>query len=202
MKNTSKIVLLISLFLLSITLFRCNNNEFEKALFPINPSLKTEVDNKHLITDEESVKYYSNILAVTGEVASPLNLTVDSLKKMTVVTFDSLNIVCQSGAIMNQSKSSRGVLLKDVLNKAGIIQNNHTDRNFYIVARASDGYKATFSWAELFNNPTGEQTYIMFEENNQPVTKKGAMVLNSNHDLKTGPRHVNWLKSIEVYRVD
>lgn len=103
---------------------------------------------------------------------------------------------------MNQSTSSRGVLLKDILNKAGIKQLNHTDRNFYIVARASDGYKATFSWAEIFNNPTGDHTYVTFEENNKPITRKRTMVLNCNTDIKTGPRHVNWLKSIEVKRVD
>ncbi|MEO9004236.1 MAG: hypothetical protein ABI288_05850, partial [Ginsengibacter sp.] len=75
-------------------------------------------------------------------------------------------------------------------------------RNFYIVARASDGYKATFSWAEIFNNPTGENTYIIFEENDKPILKKGAMMLNCNNDIKTGPRHVSWLKSVEVNRVD
>ena len=96
----------------------------------------------------------------------------------------------------------KGVLLKDILSKAKLQQQNHKDRNFYVVARSSDGYKATFSWAELFNNPTGDHTYVIFEENNLPLTKKGAMMLNSNHDIKTGPRHVNWLKTIEVKRVD
>ena len=202
MTQQIKIILSISIFLLSLIFIRCSSNDLHDEPNQNEPISKTEKEGEHSITHEESVKYYNDSLAITGEVEFPLSLTVDSLKQMNVVTFDSLNIVCQSGAIMNQSKSSRGVLLKDVLNKAGIIQNNHTDRNFYIVARASDGYKATFSWAEIFNNPTGDHTYIIFEENNQPITTKGAMVLNCNNDLKTGPRHVNWLKSIEVYRVD
>lgn len=180
----------------------CSNNNQQEVSNQKESSSKMEKENKHSFTAEDGVKFYSKTLAISGDVEFPLSLTVDSLKKMNVVALDSLNIVCQSGAIVNQSVSSRGVLLKDILNKAGIKQLNHADRNFYIVARASDGYKATFSWAELFNNPTGENTYIIFEENNQPITKKGAMVLNCNNDIKTGPRHVNWLKSIEVHRVD
>lgn len=97
-------------------------------------------------------------------------------------------------------KNAKGVLLKDILEKAKIKQNGHKDRNFYIVARASDDYKATFSWAELFNNPTGENVYVLFEENGKPI-KNGEMILICKNDIKTGARHVYWLKSIEVNKV-
>lgn len=202
MKQHIKIIRIVPILILLIIFARCDNSEQLNIINQKEASSKIEKTDKHSFTAEDSVKFYSNTLSVTGDVESHLILMVDSLKKMNVVALDSLNIICQSGAIMNQSKSSRGVLLKDILNKAGIKQLNHKDRNFYIVARASDGYKATFSWAEIFNNTTGENTYIIFEENNHPITKKGAMVLNCNNDIKTGPRHVNWLKSIEVHRVD
>ena len=78
---------------------------------------------------------------------------------------------------LNQlSEEDAAFLLKDILEKAKIKQNGHKDRNFYIVARASDDYKATFSWAELFNNPTGENAYILFEESGKPI-KNGEMIL-------------------------
>lgn len=203
MKQNIKIIITIPLSILLITFTNCSNDVNQKDEHNQKEATsKIEKADNHSVTAEDSVKFYSNTLAVTGKVESPLILTVDSLKKMKVVALDSLNIVCQSGAIMNQSASSRGVLLKDIVNKAGIEQNGHADRNFYIVVRASDGYKATFSWAEIFNNPTGENTYIMFEENNQPIIKNEAMVLNCTNDIKTGPRHVNWVKSIEVNRVD
>ena len=109
-------------------------------------------------------------------------------------------MVCQSGEVKKDDKICKGVLLKDILEKAKIKQNGHKDRNFYIVARASDDYKATFSWAEIFNNPTGENTFVLFEENRKPI-KNGEMILICKNDIKTGPRHVYWLKSIEVYKV-
>lgn len=146
-------------------------------------------------------QYRTHMLEVRGAVVNPLKLTVDSLKQMNVVNLDSFKVVCQSGADMSGNIPFRGVLLKDVLVKAKIIQANHKDRNFYFVARAADNYKATFSWAEIFNNPTGENTYIVFEENGQPVPK-GDFVLNTTNDFTTGPRHVYWLQSIEVYKVE
>ena len=149
----------------------------------------------------DSAKYISKQVEVLGDVEFPLTLTVDSLKGMNVVTPEDFNVVCQSGATLKEDKTCKGVLLKDILEKANIAQSNHKDRNFYIVARASDNYKATFSWAEIFNNPTGENVYVLFEENGEPIKSQGDMILNCKNDIKTGPRHVTWLKSIRVNRV-
>lgn len=166
-----------------------------------NKNSKSENACKLPLTQEDSIANYRGVLTIKGDVEFPLSITVDSLKKMNVVELDSFKVVCQTGATMSQNVSSRGVLLKDILQKAKIIQHNHKDRNFYIVARASDGYMATFSWGEIFNSNTGENTYVIFEENNAPI-RKGAFVLNTLSDIKTGPRHVYWLNSIEVNRVN
>ena len=153
------------------------------------------------ISKEDSAKYISKHVKIKGDIEIPLTLTVDSLKEMNVVTLENSNVVCQSGTTMKKNESCRGVLLKDILEKARIKQNNHKDRNFYIVARATDNYKATFSWAEIFNNPTGENVYVIFEENGLPISNQGEMILICKNDIKTGPRHVYWLESIEIHRV-
>ncbi|WP_299178249.1 molybdopterin-dependent oxidoreductase [uncultured Chryseobacterium sp.] len=140
-------------------------------------------------------------VAVMGDVFKPLTLTVDSLKKMNVKEIKDFDIVSHSGITKEHIKSVKGVLLKEILEKAKISQQDHTDRNFYIVARASDDYKATFSWAELFNNPTGDKTYVVFEKDEKPLKEEGEMILISLSDTKTDTRHVKWLKSIEVTRV-
>ncbi|MCZ2355428.1 MAG: molybdopterin-dependent oxidoreductase [Bacteroidia bacterium] len=151
---------------------------------------------------KDSAKYISKQVTVKGDVEHPLILTVDSLKAMNVATIENFNVICQSGANMKENKTCKGVLLKEILEKAKIVQHNHKDRNFYIVARATDNYKATFSWAEIFNNPTGDNVYILFEENGQPIKEQGDMILICKNDIKTGPRHVYWLKNIEVKRVN
>lgn len=149
----------------------------------------------------DSATMISRNISVGGDVESELLLNVDSLKAMKTVVLRNFKLVCQNGKRTDTFQTMKGVLLKDVLNKAGIKQLNHKDRNFFIVARATDNYKATFSWAEIFNNSTGENTYVLYEENGMPIRNRGDMILVCANDIHTGPRHVMWLKQIEVTRV-
>jgi hypothetical protein len=177
----------------------CNSSKKEDKII-IEKTTSKEKEHHHVLTAADSLKLVNHQIEVKGEVEFPLNLTVDSLRKMTVATISNFKIIGKDGAVKKDDKICKGVLLKDILEKAKIKQNGHKDRNFYIVARASDDYKATFSWAEIFNNPTGKNTYVLFEENGTPV-KNGEMILICKNDIKIGPRHVYWLKSIEVYKV-
>lgn len=155
-----------------------------------------------VIPANDTAKFISKQLIVKGTVTNEILLTVDSLKKMNSVILDSSNVICHSGATTSMYKTRRGVLLKDIIDKAIIKQENHKDRNFIIVARATDNYKATFSWAEIYNNPTGLNTYVLFEEDGKPIQTHGEMKLFCANDIKTGPRQVVWLKSIEISRVN
>ena len=195
---------LITIVMIAITMLQCKKSEATNTAN--NNSAKTsqkhsEEKENHKHDENDDLKYVSKEIKVTGDVLTPLTLTVDSLKKMKVVELKDFKIVCQKGLTKDSVESTKGVLLTDILEKAKIAQQEHKDRNFYIVARASDDYKATFSWAELFNNPTGEKVFVLFEQNGKPLKEKGEMILVSMTDAKTGPRHVKWLKSIEVTRV-
>ncbi len=173
-------------------LLRENNGPSQQALAEAG---------QHAHCGQADPQYVTRQVTVTGDVVHPLVLTVDSLRKMEVTTLRELKIVCQTGMARDSAQTTLGVRLKDILEKATIDQQGHQDRNFYIVARASDNYKATFSWAELFNNPAGEQVYVLFEQDGKPLKEKGEMILVSLSDTRTGPRHVKWLKSIEAQRI-
>lgn len=197
MKTKNYILILLIAFSCSM----CNSSKKEKeTAVSSERAAKADNDKHPVLSAADSLKMVNHEIEVKGDVEFPLQLTVDSLKKMKVVTIDDFKVVCQSGEVKKDDKVCKGVLLKDILEKAKIRQKGHKDRNFYIVARASDDYKATFSWAEIFNNPTGENTFILFEENGKPV-KNGEMIAICKNDIKTGPRHLYWLKSIEVYKV-
>ncbi|WP_291140780.1 molybdopterin-dependent oxidoreductase [Flavobacterium sp. UBA7680] len=195
MKTKNYILILLVAF--SCTM--CNSSKKEDVV-PTEKVSKTDNDKHAVLSAADSLKLVNHEIEVKGDVEFPLQLSVDSLKNMKVITIDNLKITGKNGEVKREVKTCKGVLLKDILEKAKIKQNDHKDRNFYIVARASDDYKATFSWAELFNNPTGENTFVLFEENGKPV-KNGEMILICKNDIRTGPRHVYWLKSIEVYKV-
>lgn len=195
-----KLTNLIAIVMITFTMLQCKKSENEVQNKPKTSQNISEKEN-HKHDDKDDLKCLSKEIKVTGDVVNQLTLTVDSLKTMNVKELNDMKIVCQSGITKDDIKTTKGVLLTDILEKAKIAQQEHKDRNFYIVARASDDYKATFSWAELFNNPTGEKVYVLFEQNGKPLKEKGEMILVSMTDTKTGPRHVKWLKSIEITRV-
>ncbi|KQO29998.1 hypothetical protein ASF10_05705 [Flavobacterium sp. Leaf82] len=195
-----KTPLYILVLFIALTCSMCNTSKKEEVVVTEKTTESQKEDHHVSMSAADSLKLVNHQIEIKGEVEFPIQLSVDSLQKMKVATISNLKITGQNGDVKKNDKTSRGVLLKDILEKVKIKQNGHKDRNFYIVARASDGYKATFSWAEIFNNPTGENTYVLFEENGKPV-KNGEMILICKNDIKTGPRHVYWLKSIEVYKV-
>lgn len=150
----------------------------------------------------DSLPERSYKISVTGDVVRPLQLTVDSLYNMPTDTVTRLVVVCQSGVTTHIRKQCRGVLLRNILHKAGLPQTAHKDRNFYFIARATDHYKATFSWGEIFNHQLGDSVWVLFEEDGLPIKDQGAFVLISASDRKTGPRQVQMLTAIEAHRVD
>ena len=150
---------------------------------------------------QAKTKERSNTVEISGEVLYPKILTVDSLMQMHPVVIKNYHLTKGAGRDSTVFPSSKGVLLKDILSACTIRQTDHKDRNFYLSAYATDGYKATFSWAELFDGITGDNTYIVYEQNHQPIPDdKGAMILICASDYITGVRHVYRLQGIKVCR--
>lgn len=85
------------------------------------------------------------IVTVTGEVTTPLNITLAEYEKYNHVT------------VIRKDKEGKdhiykGVLLNDILQKAGAtLGENLKGANLtkFVLAEASDGYKATFALTEL-----------------------------------------------------
>ncbi len=145
----------------------------------------------------------STQIELMGLVERPLIITLDSLKSLPLQTGGPINIVSTSGQVRKTFQSYRGVLLRDLLDKAHIQMPNQKDKGkYYVVTRATDGYTAVFAHNELFNNPTGKQVLILFEENGKPIAEDGAFVLLTGDDTITGARHVKWLNRIEVRKVE
>jgi hypothetical protein len=141
----------------------------------------------------------SPTLEIKGLVENPQLLQVTDLQKMKIETRQDIKIVSLSGEVKRQIGELKGVLLRDVLEKANIkITNNKGRGKLFIVAKATDGYTAVFAYNDLFNNPTGDNVLLVFEEDQKALDKDGAVVLITTNDKVTGPRHVKWLQSIEV----
>jgi DMSO/TMAO reductase YedYZ molybdopterin-dependent catalytic subunit len=133
----------------------------------------------------------SQELRVTGEVERQLVLSLEGLR----------DIARRRG--LAQSQGYAGVRLSDLLDEARIRSDApRALRRTYVVAIATDGYQAVFSWGELFNSALGREVIVAIERDAAPLRDgEGRFALVSLADLRPGPRHVKWLARIDVRRV-
>ena len=129
----------------------------------------------------------STRVRVSGEVQHELTLGVDDLRHRAVV----------------EERGYSGVRLVDLLREADIRQDaRHALRRTYIMATATDGFQAVFSWSELFNTAVGRGVLVAFERDGAALRDgEGRIALVSLGDERPGTRHVKWLTRIEVRRV-
>jgi hypothetical protein len=74
---------------------------------------------------------------------------------------------------------------------------------YYFVFEATDGYKVVFSWNELFNNPLGEQVYLITSKDEESMEEmEDGILLISKTDIRTRRRHIKNLDKIYVKRVE
>ncbi len=102
---------------------------------------------------------------ITGQVAQEVKFSFTDLQKMPEMEIGSLDISNHAGEKRGTASDMKGVLVKAVLKDLKF--KNETPRQlseFYLTFVASDGYKAVFSWNEIFNSPTGDHLYLVTEK--------------------------------------
>lgn len=142
-------------------------------------------------------------IGVTGEVEHPLTLSVGDLQAFPAAQVVEVAVTRQPAGVGAKPDLYKGVLLRDILAKAVLLTHDHNDvKKMAIIASASDGYAVVFSWSEIFNSPTSDGIIVYFEKNGQPLPdNEGRIALISSKDVRTGPRHVKWLQSLDVKKI-
>ena len=148
-------------------------------------------------------EYVSDGVSIHGEVAAPQIFSFTELLARPQVTVEGYVILCGSGKVKDVPRTVAGVLLRDLLDEAQIRLDEHEDPNrTYIVATGNDGYKALFSWHELFNSPVGEGVLIALTKDGKPLGDgEGRLCLVSTRDERPGPRRIRYLSSVDVRRI-
>jgi hypothetical protein len=142
-------------------------------------------------------------LMIEGAVVKPITIKFEDLKAYKSVSLDGLVILNHKMERKSSLKEIKGVLLKDVLDKAEFSVNSpRVLSEFYIVCIADDGYKVVFSWNEIFNSPTGDHALIVTDSNGaSSITKKEGILLVVPTDKATGRRYVKNLSKISIQQV-
>jgi DMSO/TMAO reductase YedYZ molybdopterin-dependent catalytic subunit len=152
---------------------------------------------------DDDTPYITDKIDVMGLVENPFTITIESIKKMKVKEGKNANITDGKGEVKKQLKTFKGVLLKDILLDAKVKMERNKDRGkFIVVVSASDGYTVIFSYNELMYSAAAENTYILFEENGTAIKQDGKFVVFCTTDTISGPRHVKWVKSIDIRKID
>jgi len=149
---------------------------------------------------DPQMSYISDSVAVTGAVENPLTLSVTDLERFPPQQIGEVEMICDTGANIGKKENLRGVLLRDILEQAKLKALTPRDfRKMAVIAKATDGYVAIFSWGEIFDSEVGDHVIVYFRKDGAPLgVEEGQIALISTTDKRTGPRHVRWLNAIEV----
>lgn len=138
-------------------------------------------------------------LTITGDVQKPLSLSAEDLRHLTRTTVKATNE--HQG---NKEEVYEGVLLSTLLKQAGVpqgMQLRGTAMAKYVVAEGSDGYRVTFSIAELDSSLQDSDVIVADTLDGMPLGERiGPLRLVVPHD-KRPARWVRTLRSIKVVNV-
>lgn len=140
---------------------------------------------------------------IKGAIKNEITISFSSLDSFTVTEIPDVIITNHLGEKRSEAKKMKGVLMKDILQKALInVESPKQLSEFYFVFQACDGYKIVYSWNEIFNTETGNHIFWVTEKNgSRGKDLKEKMLTITPTDFKTGRRYIKGLSSITINRV-
>jgi hypothetical protein len=150
------------------------------------------VDLKGQSPKKEMKKLFSPNFAVSHGRGSALEITDLSAYRRTEVVQKEVG----DGRGYHGVKKFSGVPLKDILSKAGATQGI----DVVILASAPDGYRALFSYGELFLRPEGERILVADTLNGIRLDENGRFILIPPDDL-AADRDVKALEKLEIVTI-
>ena len=140
---------------------------------------------------------------VVGVVKKELKFGISDIGRLKQDTIGDVVIKNHKGEQKNIAKQLKGVLLRTIIDSAGIMADKPKDYNeLVIVLIASDGYRNVYSWNELFNTDIGNHVYIITEMDGKTIDQMtGRILVLSLSDLSSGRRHLKGLARIEVKKI-
>ena len=141
---------------------------------------------------------------ISGKIKTELKFTLADLNAYETKAIPDIVITNNNGEAKGTAKKLKGILLKSILEKIEFpIEKPKELNEFYFTFIASDGYKAVFSWNEIFNTETGNNIFIITEKDGKKINEmEDRILIITATDFKTGRRHIKGLEKIIVSRVE
>lgn len=143
-------------------------------------------------------------IRILGKVKNPITIADIDLKKYPVHAIGDIDILNAKGEVKKSWKELSGIRLQDLLDTVAIDAKDESELGqYYFVCQSIDGSKVVFSWNEIFNNPLGENIFIISMRDDQPMEELNeSILLIATKDLNTSLRYLRNLESIRVERTD
>ena len=145
----------------------------------------------------------TNEFTVEGKVKNKLRFSIKDLPDYKAKHLDSVIIYSHLMEPRKTIRNIKGVLLKDIIDKAAIdAESEKLLSEYYITCIASDNYRVVLSWNELYNSIIGESIMIITEADGKSANQlEDRIALLSAADRATGRRYVKGLQKIVIERV-
>jgi hypothetical protein len=141
------------------------------------------------------------LLVVDVAGKATLELGTPELAALPAATIKQRQVVSSgAGDPTERSVTFSGHLMREVLLRAGFGSPSDRGARFAMIeAVATDGYRAVFSWGELFNTAVGDQVLVIESQDGRQLDAlAGPLALRSLADLRPGARHVRNLCALVV----
>ncbi len=146
-------------------------------------------------------------LQVKGAVKHSCSISLSDLKTMPPFHVNGIVRIEEKATSMSPERYAgtdryRGVLLRDILGRAGMIYVRKWEPGVYIRVKGESGREAVFSFGEIFYSSSGRGIFLAYEKNNHFIeTGDGVGELVIATDVRAG-RFISGVKEISVERVN
>lgn len=107
-------------------------------------------------------------------------------------------MLCTFDGAHGGARALQGVPVCALIEQARPAFEQRTDfKRVMLIAESRDGYRALFSWGELFNTVVGEGVLVAWS----PDPAEPGLALLSLQDRATGPRYVQQLARLTLHKL-
>jgi DMSO/TMAO reductase YedYZ molybdopterin-dependent catalytic subunit len=145
-------------------------------------------------------------ISVSGDVKQTLSLSADDLKKMPSFAIKNITLLEEKNNPLEPEQliavaSYKGVLLRDLLEKAGMKFIRKFEPGVIIRVRGADKREVVFSFGEIFYSSIGRSVLLSYQRNGKPIDTPGGIELVIATDTRSG-RMIKDVREILVERVN
>jgi hypothetical protein len=138
---------------------------------------------------------------VSGLVQKPFNITPATVAKFALTAVPAQSLINDKGEVRKTLGASSGLLLRDLIQYAGVDIPHKESGTYLVVVTAADGLQVVFAYNELLYGPAAKGAYLLVAAGVSGMEGAGSFTVLCTTDQATTARYVKWVRSIELRKL-